>query len=705
VGGIVILGEDITERLHSELQIERLNRIQSVLSGINQTIVRVRDSPAMLSAACSIAIDKGKFRMAWVGMLDDAGEEVNPITHCGEVDGYLDRLRIRVRGDNVAIGPAGRCILTGEHTVSNDIETDSIFAPWREDALHRGYRSMAVFPLILHGKTVGVFALYSSEPHFFDEEETKLLDQLAMDVSFALEVNEDDLKRQKVEEELRWSTAFFQAQLESSFDGILVKDETGRVLYRNERFLQLWGLPEDAANETDGGKLFQLMVQMGKDPGRLTRDTDRLTARRDEVSETEIELLDGTILNRLTSPVKDASGRYYGRIWVYHDMTKRRRLEHQLRQSQKMVALGQLTGGIAHDFNNLLAIILGNIDLMKPMLAENEPALHRLGILEKAAERGADMTRRLLAFSSNLELKPAPTRLADSVHNVIELARTVGPDIRFAPCLDESIPPIMVDAPGLENAMLNLVVNGRDAMPNGGTLTIATGLRSLEDDFPLVQAGDLKAQTYACISVSDTGCGMPKETVERAFEPFFTTTAQDRGTGLGLSMVYGFVKQSGGAVRIESEVGFGTTVSIFLPLGNAVPQPAAAVETTSDLAEKRTVLVVDDEPELVAILMTHLTRLGYRAFQAENGASALAIAQERTDLDLIITDIIMPGGMNGVELAVKVRELHPNIRVVYSSGYPADAMADRGLTPIDGIVLGKPYRAREFEKAIRESLA
>jgi PAS domain S-box-containing protein len=704
-GGIIVFTEDITERRQAEEHLRQLNRVSTVLSDINQTIVREKDSRAMLEAACRIAVDKGQFRMAWIGMFNAATQELSPTASSGVVDGYLDLTRIDLQNPTQTNGPAARCLLSGEHTICNDIEHDPLYLPWRDEALHRGYRSSAAFPLRCEDKIIGVFNLYASELAFFDDDETQLLDQMALDISFALEVNRHEEDRRKGEEELRWRTAFFEAQVESALDGIMVVDHHGKIILQNQRVFDLWKIPAEISDSADDSKQVQFVVSATKNPDHFVQKIEYLYSHPDEVSQDEIELLDGTILDRYSSPVKDKAGTYYGRIWVFHDITKRRHLEEQFRQSQKMEAIGQLTGGIAHDFNNLLGVIVGNLDLIERRVSEDTVVIRRVQTAQKAAERGADLTRRLLAFSSNVELKPSPTDLHRCVRNMIELSRAVGPDLRFTTHFDDSMPPVLVDAAGFENALLNLVVNARDAMPNGGAITISTQLTRLEENYPPVQAGELKAGRYACVSVSDTGSGMSKEILDRVFEPFFTTKPRGKGTGLGLAMVYGFVKQSGGSVRIYSEPGVGTTVTFYLLLAGDVAQSAPATDRIpSPGTQGGKVLVVDDELDLLDIATAYLDEMGYTACRAEDGPSALAIVEQNRDIDLVITDIIMPGGMNGVQLAQKLRQLLPQVKIIYSSGFPASTLAERSMPLLDGPLLRKPYQRADFETAIHMAL-
>ena len=371
VFGVVV---DITERKLAEARIQQLNRVYSVLSEINQTIIREKDSQALLEAACRIAIEKGEFRMAWIGMIDPITQQVNSVATCGFADRYLDRVRIDLLDPNSVGGPVERCIRSGEHAICNDIEHE-LLRSWKDDALQNGYRSVAAFPLQSGGKVVGAFCLYASEIAFFNENETKLLDELATDISFALDVNRNEEDRKKKEEELQWRTAFFEAQVDSAMDGVLVADSQGKKILQNGRVKEMFKIPDDIHESPDDEQQRAVVRALIKAPDLFEEKVRYLYSHPDEVSLDDIELIDGRTLERYSSPVRDKSGKLYGRIWTFRDITGRLKLEEQLRQAQKMEAIGQLTGGIAHDFNNLLAVIIGNLDLLERQIKDNEAAV------------------------------------------------------------------------------------------------------------------------------------------------------------------------------------------------------------------------------------------------------------------------------------------------------------------------------------------
>ena len=508
--------------------------------------------------------------------------------------------------------------------------------------------------------------------------------------------------RKDAEKHLEQMESRYRGLMEAAPDGMVVVNQAGEIVLLNVQAEKQFGYRRD---ELLGQKVTNIIPKGFAE--RLVADALRTTAEAlAQQIGTGIELIgqrkDGSSfpIEIMLSPLESAEGILV--TAAIRDISERKQLARQLHQSQKMEAVGQLTGGIAHDFNNLLGVIIGNLDLLDRLVAGNEAAVKRVRTAQKAATRGADITRRLLVFSSNEELKPSVVLLGDSIQNTIELAtRGLGPEIRITTHLDESVPPLFVDPAGLESALLNLVVNARDAMPKGGSIIIGSQLQELDDSHPVVQAGDLKEGQYVCVRVTDTGHGMSKEVLERAFEPFFTTKQRNKGTGLGLAMVYGFVKQSGGTVRVYSELGLGTTVSFYLPLAGSLSHPVP-VDTLAPLSAKLggTALVVDDEADLLEVALAYLAEMGFRAYEAIDGASALEVIAQHGEIDLMVTDVVMPGGMNGVQLVQKALVLRPDLKIVYSSGFPAEALAEKSMLLVDAPLLRKPYQRAEFNAII-----
>jgi signal transduction histidine kinase len=405
---------------------------------------------------------------------------------------------------------------------------------------------------------------------------------------------------------------------------------------------------------------------------------------------------------------RDAAGQPQTLAGVIMDTTRQHEAEQRLSQAQKMEAIGQLTGGVAHDFNNLLTIIVGNLDMIvrRP---DNAQRVERLATSAMtAARRGAEVTEKLLSFSRRQVLRPEtvnPNRLLKDFRALVQQA--VGDAIEIRVDLDASLDPVRLDPVQFENAVLNLAVNARDAMPGGGALTVKTCNAHLDAN-ELVDRPELKPGAYVLVAVSDTGHGMDAATVTRAFEPFFTTKDVGRGTGLGLSQVYGFVQQAGGHAQIKSVIGKGTTVELYLPRSAASEKAAeTALPASSDsalplrrAAAGEVVLVVEDEPAVLEMAVESLTELGYRTFTASRASEALDRLQGPDRIDILFSDVVMPGGMNGVQLSVEARRIRPGLRVLLTSGYTGTALVD-GAVPPDVPLLNKPYQREDLANQLR----
>ncbi len=693
---------DMTEHICAQKHIEHLNRVYSVLSDINQTIVREKDSQALLVSACRIAVNKGQFLMAWIGMIDLATQLLQPVAFSGAVDGYLDQIKLNLLDRKQYGGPSSQCVHTRKHAICNDIEHDPNYALWREQAMRHGFRSSASFPLIVEDRVVGVFNLYSSEPKFFSGDELLLLDEMAMDISFAMEVNQHEKDRVKKEEELRWRTAFFEAQIDAALDGVLVVDHRGGKILQNHRLNELMQIPKEIAEDPDDARQREFMRTIVKNPDHFTEKVDYLNSHPDEVSRDEIELLNGVIFDRYSAPVRDKLNNYFGRIWTFRDITERRQLEEQFRQAQKMEAVGQLTGGIAHDFNNLLTVILGCSEFIGEEVKEN-PRLSKMAqMILDAAQRGADLTHRMLAFARRQALQPKPIDVNRMLTNMESfMRRTLSADIDLEVIQSREDCTALVDLTQLENALLNLCVNARDAMPAGGKLIVEAGIAELDSDYA-EQNADVTPGQYILITVSDTGCGISRENLSRVFDPFFTTKEVGKGTGLGLSMVYGFAKQSQGHVKIYSEPGRGTSVKLYLPQADQKSEPSSQeANLITDLYGSEVILLVEDNAPVREFAKTQLLHLGYRVLEAANGKGALAILREHPEIELLFTDVVMPGGLNGRELAHEARKLYPALKVLFSSGYAESAILHMGLLDENVQLLNKPYSRLQLARRIR----
>ncbi|MCC5875476.1 MAG: PAS domain S-box protein [Candidatus Sumerlaeia bacterium] len=390
----------------------------------------------------------------------------------------------------------------------------------------------------------------------------------------------------------------------------------------------------------------------------------------------------------------------------FRTISERMKLEEQLRQSQRLETVGQLTGGVAHDFNNLLTVVLGNAELLQDELEANRHLGGLAKMIVSAATRGAELTHRLLAFARKQALEPKRVDVNTLIRGMDALlGPTLGEQVEVDFLPGENIWPAFVDASQLESTLLNLAVNARDAMPSGGHLTIETANVVLDESYTS-RYDDVVPGDYVVLSVSDTGIGIPGDQIGRVFEPFYTTKAEGRGTGLGLSMVYGFVKQSHGHVKIYSEVGVGTTIKVYLPRDAGTPpeeRPVAANQSV-DVGTGETILVVEDDDLVRTYAGSQLSALGYNVIAAENAHKGLDILTKRDDIDLLFTDIVMPGGMNGRQLAEKAQEMKPGLKVLYTSGYTDNAMIHHGRLDPGTFLLGKPYTRVELAGKVRRVL-
>ena len=515
----------------------------------------------------------------------------------------------------------------------------------------------------------------------------------------------DVTERKRAEDALRASQTQKSAVIELALDGVIVIDEHGCILEFNPAAERIFGIRRADAL---GREMAELIL-----PARF-RDQHRagikryLASGQHEILGRRLQMtglrVDGSEFPvELAVNASDVNGRPIFTGFV-RDVSAEREAEAQLRQAQKMESVGQLTGGVAHDFNNLLTVIIGSLDLVLDRVQDDvqsalEPAL-------RAAERGAALVQRLLAFSRRQTLIPEEVdfnRLVAEMEDL--LRRTLGEDIEIEMKLNPQLWMALADRGQVENALLNLAVNARDAMPAGGKLTIETGNVHLDEDYAVHNA-EVTPGDYVMLAVTDTGKGMPAEVLERAFEPFFTTKDVGKGSGLGLSMIYGFAKQSGGHVKIYSEVDHGTTVRLYMPRQSAATEiaaPAMAMQHDHPRGGE-VILVVEDDAGVRAFVAGHLRDLGYRVVEAKDGPSALGTLDGPASVDLLLTDVIMPGGMTGRQLSSEATRRRPYLKTLFISGYTRDSIVHQGKLDPGVNFLSKPFRRRDLALKVREAL-
>lgn len=483
-------------------------------------------------------------------------------------------------------------------------------------------------------------------------------------------------------------------------------DLENNVVYWSDMVAEIHGMPRGYAPRIDEGIRFYAPEHRQRITALFTRCVEHGEAYDDEL---QIIRADGERrwVRSSGAAFRDSTGRIRLVQGAFQDITDRVSLESQLRQSQRLEAIGQLTGGISHDFNNILTVILGNADLLAEELADAPGQRALAERIAQSAQRGAELTHQLLAFARRQPLDPVALDINGFVTGMHELLqRTLGAPIRVSLDLTDDLWPAMVDPGQLESAVLNLALNARDAMPGGGQLVIRTRNAALDGQDAATRV-DVEPGDYVRLSVSDTGAGIAAEHLDRLFEPFFTTKGEGKGTGLGLPMVYGFIKQSRGHITVDSAAGEGTTITLYFPRAvGSVAAPGNADVGWQDPPARgdETILMVEDDAMVQAFVRTQLEQLGYRVLGASNAGEALATLQTDTPVDLLFTDIVMPGGMDGAELADAATALRPALPVLFTSGYTDKPSIRDGQPGMRSQLLCKPYRSAELARRLRQLL-
>jgi PAS domain S-box-containing protein len=519
---------------------------------------------------------------------------------------------------------------------------------------------------------------------------------------YLIAMSEDITERKQAEAALKAGEALLSGILSAVPDAVMVVDEAGKILVASERFRTMYGYgPEELI-----GKDATMLTPPEKRADNLERASRALRNGLGGV----VENLDGLRRDGSEFPVEASLSEHMtikGRLIIIslRDISDRKAMENQLRQAHKMEAIGNLTGGLAHDFNNLLSVIIGNLDLLREELVDRPGPDGLANEALSAALRGAELTKRLLAFARKQPLQPRRVEVNKLIQGLGKLlSRTMGDNFELRLQLGKDTWPVTVDPQQLENCLVNLATNARDAMPRGGTLTLVTDNRHLDADYVSLHPG-LAPGDYTLIEVSDTGSGIEKAISDKIFEPFFTTKKEGKGTGLGLSMVFGFMKQSEGHINVYSEVGVGTTFRLYLPRDQKAAEAAAETRNGPVVTGGvETVLAVEDNPGLRALVVKQLTALGYKCIEAADGPSALKLL-EGHDVDLVFTDVVMPGGMSGYDLGREAKTRWPHLRILLTSGFPEEKLNGNGQPPWNMRLLTKPYRKEDLARILREVLA
>jgi PAS domain S-box-containing protein len=496
--------------------------------------------------------------------------------------------------------------------------------------------------------------------------------------------------------------------LDTVVDGLVTIDRHGNIQSYNKACVRLFGYAVEevvgrnvnilmpAPYHADHDGYISAFLQTGV--AKIIGTGREVVGRRKDGSTFPMELAVGAL----------PEGGNQAFVGIIRDLTERREADKQrdqLRQAQKMEAVGQLTGGLAHDFNNLLAIIIGNLDLLREIRHDDTVTEELVRDALESALRGADLTRRLLAFARRQPLQPERADINEVIGRIVKLlTRTLGENIAIELTLSPAVWPVQIDRAQFEAAIANLATNARDAMPRGGTLLMETRNGKLDEGYAAAHS-EVTAGDYVVIEISDSGCGMAPEILARIFEPFFTTKAQGKGTGLGLSMVFGFIKQSGGHITVHSEPGNGTMFRLFLPRLEAATITQGERSTKPDSrGGTEVILVVEDNVGLRRIVVRQLSEAGYRVLEAPDAAAAMGLIEGAEAIDLLLSDIVMPGEMDGRDLARVAVQRRPLINVLLTSGFPDARLPGHGSSAPGSRLLIKPYRKEELLRAVREAI-
>ena len=674
-------------------QPQRIERTLRVVQRCRRALLRFTDETELLREVCDAVVTDGGYKFAWVGVAEpEPGCLVRAVAGVGESDGYLDSIHVRWSDVPEGRGPTGTAVRTGHACWVRDMATDPLMAPWRDAAMARGFLSSIALPMHLDDRSFGALTIYARTVDAFDADEVHLLQELADDLAYGI-----NAFRARIE------LLTMQQVVELSPTVVVVTDVNGDIEYVNPRFTQLTGYTLDEVR----GKNPRLLKSGFTSDEEYQRLWATVTAGGCWSGEFRQRRKDGTTYAERATvvPVVDASKRIVKFMKLAEDLTALNALEHQFRHAQKMEAMGLLAGGIAHDFNNLLTAIRGFTEIALSGMPASDPRRDDLEQVLHAGESATTLTRQLLAFSRHRVLHTEFVDVAAVVAQSMPMVRRLlGEDITVSSDVADSRCIALTEPGHIEQILMNLVVNARDAMPTGGRFELTVAPTEVQAEGPASRT-DLAPGTYVRLSATDSGVGMDGETRAHIFEPFFTTKAPGQGTGLGLSTVYGIVRQCNGAIDVVSERGRGTTFTIWLPLASrpegtvadAVPGPTAAFSG-------RTILVVDDDPAVCEFACRTLRRAGYNVLESINPGEALLIAERHKGaLDLLLTDVIMPR-LTGVELYRRVAKMRPGVRTLYMSGYTDDVLKRADVVPGETEFIRKPFDGTTLLARVRTLL-
>ncbi len=682
--------QEISERVRVEKEVSLRNRELELLNRVIAVSASEWEPNSILETACrelALAFDLPQAVAALLNTEKTAAEVVAEYRTSGRPPALNET--IPVNGN-----PSFQYVLTHRAPLAaDDAQHDPRLAPMHDLLCQRGIRSVLILPLVIKDEVIGSLSLDVVELRHFSAEEVSLAWSVAEQVAVAL-----------AHARLVRGHRRLIAAVEQIAEGVLITDTQGTILYANPAFEQITGYRQAEVAGQDSrilanGVLGTLYEEAWATISAAKAWHGRLVKRR----------RDGTLYTAdvAVSPVRDEGGEIVNYVGLQRDVTRELELEEQYQRAQKMEVVGRLTAGIAHDFNNLLTAINGFAELARIQPGANDEVRELLDKVLDAGRRAAGLVRQLLAFSRKQIIEPQTLSLNDAVGDVGKmLQHIIGEDIRLRTRLASDLWPVIADPAQIEQVIVNLAVNARDAMPRGGELTIETASVTLDDGYVASHLG-VKPGEYVLVAVSDTGVGMSREVQAHIFEPFFTTKENGKGTGLGLATAYGIIKQSGGDIQVYSEEGVGTTFKIYLPRSGKVIRPS--VHPKTEMAEEppsgsETILVIEDNARVRELARLALQQRGYAVLEAENGVQALQLAAHHSgSIHMLLADVVLPG-LSGMALVKQLAEVQPGLKTLFMSGYADEMIAYHGLLEPGATLLQKPFSPMTLARKVRAVL-
>jgi PAS domain S-box-containing protein len=682
----------------------RLNRALKTFSECNQALIRARDEPQLMREVCRTIVEVGGYRLAWVGVAEnDGGKTIRPVAQWGDESGYLEKLQVSWANNDRGRGPTGTAIRTGQTSVVQNIRYDPKWQLWREEALRQGFAASISLPLSDGERPFGALVIFAGEYGAFDKEEVKLLEELTSDLSYGITMLRMNAERKKGEKERR----LLASVIEQAMEGIILFDSEGLVQYANPAVKTITGrTPAEMIGrntttlESEGlnNEFYRVIWDA------LSRGEARTGHFIQKGKDGALHEIDSTIWS-----IADDTATVSNYAALIRDVTNEVHLERQLRQAQRMEAIATLAGGIAHDFNNNLASIITCAEMARDDLPKESPTRELLDVVLKAGFRGRNLVRQILTFSCQGEQERHPVQVDLIVHECLRLLRASLPASIEIHCrIADRLGLVPADPTQIHQIVMNLCTNAGHAMrEKGGMLEISL----VDADLDSAAVGgypDLPPGRYLKMTVRDTGHGIDRQTMERIFDPFFTTKGHAEGTGLGLSVIHGIVRNYGGVITVESEPGNGATFNVFLPRIDGPGERALDEVPVPAMRGRERILLVDDETDLAKAGGKMLERLGYEVVVSTNGREALDLFRTGPGrFDLVITDQAMPG-MTGLELARELTGIRANLPVILCTGFghaPNGAFtnAEREAAGIRELAL-KPLDRAEMSGIIRRVL-